>query len=179
MRCSEFPVELLEASITGVKEAFANLTEMGGLDPVVKATILLSPSGFVSVPEAVAYAELKDGSLAGTHSHSHPSLPSYPPLPPLFLCVIWSCPEITGNAFHFVLVWWRAGKLKGFFGSGEMTTEDGGDGDEAATSTTSGSASRSTQAAKETSTSIPLGVDVKFTSVAPMSLETKKEARQR
>lgn len=73
-RCSEFPIELLEASITGVKEAFANLTEMGGLDPVVKATILLSPSGFVSVPEAVAYAELKDGSLAGTHSHSHPSL---------------------------------------------------------------------------------------------------------
>lgn len=79
--CSEFPVELLEASITGVKEAFANLTEMGGLDPVVKATILLSPSGFVSVPEAVAYADLKDGSLAGRHSHlpftSHPPLPLY------------------------------------------------------------------------------------------------------
>lgn len=72
---SEFPVELLEASITGVKEAFANITEAGGIDPVVKATIRLSPSGFVSVPEAWAYAELKDDSIAGTH----PSLPSpYP-----------------------------------------------------------------------------------------------------
>jgi hypoxia up-regulated 1 len=34
--------------------------------PVIKATILFSESGFVSVPEAVAYAELKDDSITGT-----------------------------------------------------------------------------------------------------------------
>jgi hypoxia up-regulated 1 len=62
---SEFPVELLDARISGVAEALANITEAGGVDPVVKATILYSESGFVSVPEAIAYAEIKDDSLAG------------------------------------------------------------------------------------------------------------------
>lgn len=60
-----FPVELLDARISGIAEALANITEAGGVDPVVKATILFSESGFVSVPEAVAYAEIKDDSLAG------------------------------------------------------------------------------------------------------------------
>lgn len=166
--CSEFPVELLEASITGVKEAFANLTEMGGIDPVVKATILLSPSGFVSVPEAVAYAELKDDSFAGTS--------------PSFLSFPTSQSNWDGCLYFWIFVL-LSGKLKGFFGSGETSTSVEGEGDEPATSTStsSGSATKSTQAAavKETSTSLPLGVDVKFTSVAPMALETKKEARQR
>lgn len=62
---SEFPVELLDARISGIAEALANITEAGGVDPVIKATILFSESGFVSVPEAIAYAEIKDDSLAG------------------------------------------------------------------------------------------------------------------
>ena len=61
----DFPVDLLDARISGVAEALANITEAGGIDPVIKATILFSESGFVSVPEAVAYAELKDESIAG------------------------------------------------------------------------------------------------------------------
>ncbi|KAH9996166.1 actin-like ATPase domain-containing protein [Russula compacta] len=62
---SAFPVELLDVRISGVAEALANIIEAGGVDPVIKATILFSESGFVSVPEAIAYAETKDDSLAG------------------------------------------------------------------------------------------------------------------
>ncbi|KZT23014.1 actin-like ATPase domain-containing protein [Neolentinus lepideus HHB14362 ss-1] len=60
-----FPTELLEVDITGINEAMANLTEMGVLEPVVKVTAALSESGFVSIPEAVAYGEIKDDSLTG------------------------------------------------------------------------------------------------------------------
>lgn len=56
---------MLEVEITGVAEAIANLTERGAIDPVVKATITLSESGFVSVTSAVAYGEIKDDSLTG------------------------------------------------------------------------------------------------------------------
>lgn len=45
-------------------EALTNLTEGGAVDPVIKATVALSESGFVSVKEAVAYGETKP-SLAG------------------------------------------------------------------------------------------------------------------
>lgn len=64
---SGFPQRILEADITGVAEAIANLTEMGVIDPVVKATVTLSESGFVSVTDAVAYGEIKDDSLTGTY----------------------------------------------------------------------------------------------------------------
>jgi hypoxia up-regulated 1 len=60
-----FPVNLLEAEISGVAEALGNLTELGAVDPVVKATLTLSESGFVSVSDAVAYGEIKDDSLTG------------------------------------------------------------------------------------------------------------------
>lgn len=67
---SQIPVELLDARISGVAEALANITEADGIDPVIKVTILFSESGFVSVPEAIAYAELKDDSLAGVYTPS-------------------------------------------------------------------------------------------------------------
>jgi hypoxia up-regulated 1 len=67
---SEIPVELLDARISGVAEALANITEAGGIDPVIKVTILFSESGFVSVPEAIAFAERKDDSLAGVYTPS-------------------------------------------------------------------------------------------------------------
>ncbi|KAF5376021.1 hypothetical protein D9615_007709 [Tricholomella constricta] len=60
-----YPQRLFESEITGVSEALGNLTERGAVDPVVKATLLLSESGFVSVSEAVAYGEIKDDSLTG------------------------------------------------------------------------------------------------------------------
>lgn len=62
---SGYPIDIIEAEISGIPEALANLTERGAIDPVVKATVLLSDSGFVSVQEAVAYGEIKDDSLAG------------------------------------------------------------------------------------------------------------------
>ncbi|KAF7321064.1 hypothetical protein HMN09_00193800 [Mycena chlorophos] len=60
-----FPARFLEVGIEGVAEAIANLTEMGATDPVVKATLTLSESGFVSVSNAVAFGEIKDESIAG------------------------------------------------------------------------------------------------------------------
>lgn len=56
---------MLEVELGNVTEAIANLTELGAIDPVVKATLSLSESGFVSVTEAVAYGEIKDDSLTG------------------------------------------------------------------------------------------------------------------
>ncbi|KAG6812912.1 hypothetical protein H0H92_015464 [Tricholoma furcatifolium] len=60
-----YPQRMFEAEILGVAEAIGNLTERGAVDPVVKATLMLSDSGFVSVSEAVAYGEIKDDSLTG------------------------------------------------------------------------------------------------------------------
>ena len=57
--------------ITGVSEALGNLTEREAVDPVVKATVRLSESGFVSVPEAIAYGEIKDASIAGMQINFH------------------------------------------------------------------------------------------------------------
>lgn len=56
---------MMEVELSNVTEAIANLTERGAVDPVVKATIMLSDSGFVSVTDAVAFGEIKDDSLKG------------------------------------------------------------------------------------------------------------------
>lgn len=56
---------MLEAEIMGVEEAIGNLTERGAIDPVVKATLTLSESGFVSITDAIAFGEIKDESIAG------------------------------------------------------------------------------------------------------------------
>lgn len=58
---------MLEVELGNVTEAIANLTERGAVDPVVKATLTLSESGFVSVTDAVAYGEIKDESLTGNN----------------------------------------------------------------------------------------------------------------
>lgn len=60
-----FPSRMLEAELTGVQAAIANLTERGAVDAVVKATVTLSDSGFVAVKDAVAYGEVKDDSITG------------------------------------------------------------------------------------------------------------------
>lgn len=69
------------------------------------------------------------------------------------------------------------GKLKGLFGDGSSSAEDG------STSTVdspSSSSPKSTKAPiKSKDIVIPLNVTVKFPSVAPMGLEQKREARQR
>ncbi|KAF9642404.1 actin-like ATPase domain-containing protein, partial [Thelephora ganbajun] len=50
---------IFEAKISGVAEAIANLTEKGVLEPVIKTTITLSESGFVSVSDAIAIGEVE------------------------------------------------------------------------------------------------------------------------
>ncbi|KAJ8481302.1 hypothetical protein ONZ51_g6075 [Trametes cubensis] len=60
-----FPTEFLEAEIVGVSEAIQNITEAGATDPVVKATVMLSESGFASVRDAVVTGEFKDESITG------------------------------------------------------------------------------------------------------------------
>ena len=67
------------------------------------------------------------------------------------------------------------GKLKGLFGDGSSSAEDG------STSTVDSSSSPKTTKAPAgpKDNAIPLNVTVKFPSVAPMGLEQKREARQR
>ncbi len=55
----------MEVELVNVTEAITNLTERGVIDPVVKATIMLSDSGFISLTDAVAFGEIKDDSLSG------------------------------------------------------------------------------------------------------------------
>ena len=55
----------MEARIGGVAEAIANLTEKGVVEPVIKATIILSESGFVSISDAIAVGEVKQESIKG------------------------------------------------------------------------------------------------------------------
>ncbi|KAM5537435.1 hypothetical protein V8D89_008954 [Ganoderma adspersum] len=63
-----YPTDILEANILGVSEAIKNITEAGATEPVVKATVMLSESGFASIRDAVVTGEFKDESIAGTSS---------------------------------------------------------------------------------------------------------------
>lgn len=51
--------------MVGIPEAYANLTESGASDIVVKMSLLMSESGLVSVQDAVLYGDIKDDSIAG------------------------------------------------------------------------------------------------------------------
>jgi hypoxia up-regulated 1 len=145
----EFPVDLLDVRISGITEALANISAAGGVDPIIKATILFSESGFVSVPEAIAYGEIKDDSLAGASTRS----------PPPLLRLLNMC----------------AGKLKGLSGDSSPSAEDGS----TSTVDPSVAPKATKAATTPKDITIPLNVTVKFPSVAPMGLEQKREARQR
>jgi hypothetical protein len=70
-----------------------------------------------------------------------------------------------------------AGKLKGLFGDGSSSAEDGS---ASTVDSSSSSSPKTTKApARLKDITIPLNVTVKFPSVAPMGLEQKREARQR
>ncbi|KAI0633042.1 actin-like ATPase domain-containing protein [Trametes polyzona] len=135
-----FPTEFVEADIVGVAEAIKNITEAGATDPVVKATVMLSESGFASVRDAIVSGEFKDESITG--------------------------------------------KLKDLFGKGsssqsvDATTADVGTAEEDATSSASSDEPAPTVAAKPRDP-IPLEIDVKFPTVAPMSVAQKRAGRER
>jgi hypoxia up-regulated 1 len=57
-----------------VAEAIANLTEQGALEPVIKATIALSESGFVSISDAIAVGEVKRDSIKGMERDQSPRI---------------------------------------------------------------------------------------------------------
>ncbi|KAJ8074780.1 lumenal Hsp70 protein [Marasmius tenuissimus] len=154
-----FRKQLLETEITGVAEALANLTERGAVDPVVKATVKLSESGFISVTEAIAFGEIKDESLTG--------------------------------------------KIKGLFGGGSTSDAESEETnaaenepvraqDTSSSAESSSSASPSSSSSASTSSSSPsapvdkkeqgtitLGINVKFPSVPPMTVDEKKKSRSR
>lgn len=165
---------MLEVEIGGVAEAFANLTERGAVDPVVKATLTLSDSGFVAVKDAVAYGEIKDESLTG----------KYP------------CSLFFGTKPDADL----SGKLKGLFGGGASSSDEAtaesadntpprdseSSSASAASSSSSASASSAAAAEKETKkaaapveNTIPLSLEVTFPTIPPMTVEQKKTSRSR
>ncbi|KAG9310975.1 Hsp70 protein-domain-containing protein [Chiua virens] len=137
-----FPREILQVDITGVREAVANLTDRGATDPVVKLTVALSESGFVSAKEAVVYGDIKSETLAGM--------------------------------------------LQGFFGGGqgeqEVLKEQGEDGN-----TQEGEAQQTSASAKEKdsgltnkeSSTIPLEINVVFSTPPPMTVAEKRASRDR
>ncbi len=92
----------MEVEFGGVTEAIANLTERGAVDPVVKATLTLSESGFVSVSDAVAFGEIKDDSLSGK-------------------CLSNVCSVVESITHYFSLL---VGKIKGLFGAGSSSSDD-------------------------------------------------------
>ena len=49
---------MMEVEIGGAAEAIANLTEHGTSEPVVKATITLSESSFISVSDAIVFGDI-------------------------------------------------------------------------------------------------------------------------
>ncbi|OBZ74655.1 Heat shock protein 17 [Grifola frondosa] len=132
-----FPTDILEAGIVGVREAIQNLTDLGAIDPIVKATVVLSESGFASVRDAIAFGEFKDESLAG--------------------------------------------KLKGFFGGSSSTEEPSADAETTADEQSSAAYSSPTASTKATPKDEPISLDVevKFSSIAPMTVAEKRRARDR
>jgi hypoxia up-regulated 1 len=58
---------MMEVEIGNVAEAITNLTELGVSEPVVKATITLSESGFISVSDAIVFGEIKDDTITGEY----------------------------------------------------------------------------------------------------------------
>ncbi|KIJ60918.1 hypothetical protein HYDPIDRAFT_169952 [Hydnomerulius pinastri MD-312] len=135
-----FPREILEAQITGVAEALGNLTERGAIDPIIKATISLSESGFVSVKEAVAYGEIKDESLTG--------------------------------------------KLKGLFGGSaeeqqEVLKDREGEESEARETAAPPPKGKKEKGDKKDLSTIPLEVNVVYSTLPPMTAAEKRAARDR
>ncbi|KAF9649521.1 HSP70-domain-containing protein [Thelephora ganbajun] len=59
---------IAEAKIGGVAEAIANLTEKGVPEPVIKTTVALSESGFVSISDAIAVGQVKQDFIKGLFS---------------------------------------------------------------------------------------------------------------
>lgn len=167
MQLSGIPTDLLETDILGVKEAIANLTERGAIDPVVKATVVLSESGFAAIQDAVAYGEIKDSSITGK--------------------------VIPAKSGPSSVLTRTAGKLKGLFGGGSSSQDDNTDKSVSADSTDKSSVSDATSTSTSDTASatpekkptlkeqetIPLGLEVKPLSIPALTPSEKRESRNK
>lgn len=64
---SGVPTELVDAKVAGVKEAVAELKELGTSEPVIKVNVAITESGFAGIQDAFVYVDPKkeDDTLAG------------------------------------------------------------------------------------------------------------------
>ncbi|KAL4257706.1 Heat Shock Protein 70 (HSP70) [Pleurotus pulmonarius] len=149
-----FPMQILEAEISGVGEALQNLTDLGAVEPVVKATLSLSESGFVSVTDAVAFGEIKDESLTGK-------------LKGFFGAGSSASPEETetGSAEN----------------TPPRDTTEATSSTASPSASSNSSAPEETEVKKPVpkENTIPLNITVKFVSIPPMTVAEKKTARSR
>ncbi|KAI3608795.1 hsp70 family chaperone lhs1 [Moniliophthora roreri] len=160
-----FPTKFLEVDITGVAEALANLTERGAIDPVVKATVKLSESGFVSVTDAVAYGDIKDESLTGK-------------IKGLFGAGSSSAPETEETPVT------ENDPPRDPQSSSESSSSASETASEPASSSASGASASPPAAAEkkkitEKDKTIALGITVHFPTIPPMTVEEKQKARSR
>ena len=159
---------MMEVEFGGVTEAIANLTERGAVDPVVKATLTLSESGFVSVSDAVAFGEIKDDSLTGK-------------------CLPIAC-SVVDYSYFYLLV----GKIKGLFGAGSSSSDDATaesaentpprdteSASASASSSSAASASATPEKKAPVENTISLTIENKFTTIPPMTVDEKRKSRSR
>jgi hypoxia up-regulated 1 len=149
----------MEVEITGVAEALGNLTERGAVDPVIKANISLSESGFVSIQDPIAFGDIKDESLLG-----------------------WLLSVLLSNT-ALNCSW--AGKLKDLFTTAaspakETQVVDGQAEDDSQTSISSPDSLPffGKMLLKELGT-VELESNIKYTMLGPMPAEEKRAARER
>ncbi|KAH9477088.1 Hypoxia up-regulated protein 1 [Psilocybe cubensis] len=147
-----FPTRMLEVDLGNVTEAIANLTERGATDPVVKATLTLSESGFVSVTDAIAFGEIKDESLTGK-------------LKGLFGGGSSSSDEATQSAENVP--------------PRDSDTASPSSSAAAETPSSSAAAEKDKKPAVPVENTIPLTISVRFTTIPPMTVDEKKKARGR
>ena len=152
---SDHPQGIVEVKIGSVAEAIANLTEKGVVEPVVKATITLSESGFVSISDAIAVGELKQDSIKGEE---------------------WI--EFIQN----LRLIWFADKIKGLFGgsSGDLPSSiPTGTDSELAVLADESTTPEDPLKLPGLEATIPLTIDFEFGPMPPMTAAEKRVARDR
>jgi hypoxia up-regulated 1 len=144
--------DILEADISGVQDALKTLTEAGAIDPVIKATVVLSESGFANVQDVVAYGEIKDESITGKlKSMLNNALPT------------------DGSESE------SEKETVARPTSTTTTTTASSEGNE----TTEAAADKKEKEKEKPKDTIPLKVEIKWSSIPPMSTVEKRTARDR
>lgn len=154
----------MKVDISNVTAALANLTSRGAPEPVVKVTLQLNENGHITVTNAIAYGEVKDDSLTGMLDR------------PFF--------AVSTILTAFVIT----GKLKNLFGGGSSSSSSTPEGTEPATASASPSSSAATpletpatasEAKKAEKNTVPLIVEVTYTSTRPLTIDEKNRSRGR